>query len=512
MSTLQTKITKIDYDKNTKEIALKLKELIDRNPLIFQMILTEYKGISFTDKRGYFNIIKDGSVEATLTKKIISVLDQEYQKDAKNNNDQQIELAVLKYAFVERTNSFDLYTISKLPENMIYYYMAYLKYKRDLNEHELYINVLTQTKEKQNALFNELHQRQGITLYNLLLQEQVFLLLGLVQGIKPLDIFLANNIREVTELVYDAFTKKLLESSLENKEPVELTKISFKEYDDLCKEYLIRIDPSLKWLKSYLLAQEAGNIIYTEETAKWETLKKEGKNYLRAPLRGNIEDVVSTIHEFSHYMSIENITDVETIPRTLLEFPALFFEENVYSFLQEKGISPIEIETLRKQRERWTEENSFAVLPYLNYLKEFITEGPITKAKIKSYLDRINFSLEESIDIMEQVGTNVPDTVLKEDKDLKELINTECLIRNSFLIRRNDVLLEYPYVIGTYLASVANDLIKTDPLIIPDILNYTENLSEISPKVILERLSIPLKQQDNKSLEPKNMYQKKKKD
>ena len=134
------------------------------------MILTEYKGISFTDKRGYFNIIKDGSIETTLTKKIISVLDQEYQKDAKNNNDQQIELAVLKYALVERTNSFDLYTISKLPENMIYYYMAYLKYKRDLNEHELYINVLTQTKEKQNALFNELHQRQGITIYNLLLQ------------------------------------------------------------------------------------------------------------------------------------------------------------------------------------------------------------------------------------------------------------------------------------------------------------------------------------------------------
>ena len=49
MSALQTKITKIDYDKNTKEIALKLKELIDRNPLIFQMILTEYKGISFID-------------------------------------------------------------------------------------------------------------------------------------------------------------------------------------------------------------------------------------------------------------------------------------------------------------------------------------------------------------------------------------------------------------------------------------------------------------------------------
>ena len=51
MSTIQTKITNIDYDKNTKEKAQKLKELIEKNPLIFQMILTEYKGISFTNKR-----------------------------------------------------------------------------------------------------------------------------------------------------------------------------------------------------------------------------------------------------------------------------------------------------------------------------------------------------------------------------------------------------------------------------------------------------------------------------
>ena len=117
MSTLQTKITKIDYDKNTKEIALKLKELIENNPLIFQIILTEYKGISFTDKRGYFNIIKEGNVEKTLTKKIITILEQEYQKDAKDNIDREIELAVLKYAIIERTNSFDLYTITKLHSN-----------------------------------------------------------------------------------------------------------------------------------------------------------------------------------------------------------------------------------------------------------------------------------------------------------------------------------------------------------------------------------------------------------
>ena len=55
----------------SKEKAQKLKELIEKNPLIFQMILTEYKGISFTDKRGYLNIEQEGTIEETLIKKII---------------------------------------------------------------------------------------------------------------------------------------------------------------------------------------------------------------------------------------------------------------------------------------------------------------------------------------------------------------------------------------------------------------------------------------------------------
>ena len=80
MSTLQTTITTIEYDKKTKKEAFQLKELIEQSPLIFQMILSEYKGISFTEKEGYFNIVKEGNITKTLTTKIISILEKEYQK------------------------------------------------------------------------------------------------------------------------------------------------------------------------------------------------------------------------------------------------------------------------------------------------------------------------------------------------------------------------------------------------------------------------------------------------
>lgn len=494
MSILQSNNPTIIYDKKTKKEALKIRELMEKNPLIFRMILSEYKGISFSDKEGYLNLQRDGDIEKTLTTEIISALEKEYQKDATSNNDEDIELGILKYALIERTDSFDLYSIEKLPENMIYYYMAYLRYKEEHDEDKLLSFILSSEKEEKDALFNKIHQKCGVTLYNLLLQEQLLLLLGKIPGVKPLDIFLVNNIREMTALIQDVFTRKLIESLSEKTPPEELDRLTFEQYDRLCKEYLIRIDPSLKWLKIYLTAQENGNIKYLKPgEGKWESLNKDGTNIITAPLTGTIEDVVSTIHEFSHYVVLENFQEDEVIPRTLAEFPSLFFEENIYSFLSEKGYSERQIITLKNQRERWTEENSLAVLPYLNYLKEFIIEGPLTEALIQQYLNRVQLSIESSYETMEKQGVNIlepADSLL--DSDFQTLIASECLIRNTFLIKKNDVLFEYPYVIGSYLAEVANKQSETDQYVIPDILNSTENLGRISPRIIFDRFNIPL--------------------
>ena len=503
MSVLQTKVTTIDYDKKTRKIALMLKEQIDQNPLIFKMILSGYKGISFGNKEGYFNILNEGNVNTTLESRIISILEKEYQKDAKSNTQEEIELAVLKYALIERTNSFNLYNIERLPENMIYYYIAYLKYKSDFDKKSLISFVLSPKTEVKESLFNALHQRYGITLYNLLLQEQLYLLLGKIPGVKPLDIFLVNNINTLTTLIQDAFTKRLIES-LPEKSTEQLVSITFEEYDNLCREYLAQIDPSLKWLEIYLNAQRNGNIKYLKDSeGKWETLQKDGVNILTAPLTGTIEDVVSTIHEISHYITLENIQEDDVIPCTLAEFPSLFFEENIYSFLLEKGYSETQIRTLRKQRENWTEENNFAVLPFLNYLKEFIIEGPITRDKIKEYLNRIYLSISNTKDTESAISKQQREIL---ENNLESLVNNECLSRNIFLIKKNDALLEYRYVIGSYLAEAANKLSETDQCVISDVINYTEHLGNVPPKKIFERLNICL----SKSDEPPNkkMYQK----
>lgn len=506
MSTLQTTITTIEYDKKTKKEAFQLKELIEQSPLIFQMILSEYKGISFTEKEGYFNIVKEGNITKTLTTKIISILEKEYQKDSPQNTDSEIELAILKYALIERTDSFELYTIEKLPENMIYYYMAYLRYKKDNDEKSLIKFILHPTKEEKEVLFNCLHQKHGLTLYNVLLQEQLLLLLGKNKKLPPLDSFLVNNISDITTLIQDVFTKKLIESiqSKSINEPLE--KISFEEYDRLCKEYLIKIDPSLKWLKIYLEAQEKERIKYLKDgEGKWLSCNKDGINIITAPLTGTIEDVVSTIHEFAHYVSLENIEAGENIPRTLAEFPSLFFEEHIYSFLLEKGYSESQIITLRNQRERWTEEHSMAVLPYLNYLKEFILEGPLTENKIKEYLKRVQLSIESSYETIEQ--GSMPERAASFLEGITpEMIFNECLIRNSFLIRKSDVLLEYPYVIGSYLTEQAILEAKIDQTVIYDMLGYTEELSKIAPQEIFARFNIPL----SKTSETNKVYQNKK--
>lgn len=503
MSVLQTKVTIIDYDKKARKIALRLKEQIEQNPLIFKMILSGYKGISFGNKDGFFNILNEGNVNTTLESRIISILEKEYQKDAKNNTQEEIELAVLKYALIECTNSFNLYNIERLPENMIYYYMAYLKYKNDFDKKSLISFILSPKKETKESLFNNLHQRYGITLYNLLLQEQLYLLLGKIPGVKPLDIFLVDNIAAITALIQDGFTKRLL-YSLPEKSTEQLVSITFEQYDNLCREYLTKIDPSLKWLEIYLNAQKNGNIKYLKDKeGNWESLQRDGVNILTAPLTGTLEDVVSTIHEIPHYIALENVQEDDLIPRTLAEFPSLFFEENIYSFLLEKGYSKSQIRTLRKQRENWTEENNFAVLPFLNYLKEFIIEGPMTRDKIKEYLNRVYLPISNTECIespLQKLQHEISET------NLESLIDTECLSRNIFLIKKNDALLEYPYVIGSYLAEVANKLSKTDECVIPDVINYDEHLGNVLPEKIFKRFNISL----SKSDEPpsKKLYQK----
>lgn len=510
MRKLQIQNITIEYDEKTKKEALKLKKQIEESPLIFNMILNGYKGISFCDKEGYFNVAREGNIEATLTSQILFVLEREYQKDSAHNSDTDIELAILKYALIEYTDSFELYPIEKLPDNMIHYYMAYLKYKKDHNEEQLISFVLSPQKEAKENLFNELHRKHGIALYNFILQEQLQFLLGQKYELPALDVFLVHNINEITALIQDVFTRKLIESGQTKDTKVSLENITFAQYDRLCKEYLIKIDPSLKWLKIYLASQENGNIKYLKDgVGKWESLNKDGINIINAPLTGTIEDVVSTIHEFSHYIVLENLQEGESIPRTLAEFPSLFFEENIYAFLLEKGYSKEQILTLKNQRKNWTEENSMAVLPYLNYLKEYILEGPLTEEKLKQYLSRVCFYIENSYETIQQLPSFSESASLLLESDMQALIDNECLVRNTFLIRKNDVLLEYPYVIGSYLAEVANELSTTDDMVIPDILNYTEQLGSISPRIIFDRFNISLL---NRAEQIQKQYTKNKKD
>ena len=46
---LETTVLPIEYDENTKQLALELKEILERNPLLFQIFLASHKKISFLD-------------------------------------------------------------------------------------------------------------------------------------------------------------------------------------------------------------------------------------------------------------------------------------------------------------------------------------------------------------------------------------------------------------------------------------------------------------------------------
>ncbi|MDD5888302.1 MAG: hypothetical protein PUC82_02305 [bacterium] len=458
MSILKANGIIIDYDKKNKAQALELKKIIEQNPQFFTYLLSNYKGISFTNKKSYLNI----PLDMDLSTSVISTIDSFFLQTTPKKTQEELSNWLLAYTIIEKTNHPSNYNIAKLPPNFSYYYIAYLRYQVDHSKEKLLSFIFNPTIAEENALFNWLCKRSGLSLYNNLLQKEI---LTLSNSKKPLDLFLVNNIEKITKIISDNFSAEEQEECHQNLPLQNLTKLKKEQCDELCMEYLATIDPTLKWLEIYITAQENGHIKYTSNNRKWETISNHDDISIVAPLSGTIEDFISMIHEFSHYISLINLNIGESIPLTLIEFPALFFEKTAYDFLLSKNYPQDEIALLQEQRDSWTQENYLSVLPYLNYLSGYLkNDFKLNEYEVKNWHE-------------------VQDDYI-EDQD-------ECLNRNSFLITKHDAITkQYPYVIGSYLAQTALRKQNAAPDTLKDIIYYTENLSKTSPEEIFTYLSI----------------------
>lgn len=306
------------------------------------------------------------------------------------------------------------------------------------------------------------------------------------------DLFMVNNIKSLTDILLIHYKDCLLSQHLTD---CNLSKICKSDKEKLVEEFLISVDPTKEWLDIYQSAKKSGNIIYLNECDEAERkywvdrfslnteasmnscIKSSDGVYVFLNSTNTIEDVRTTIHELSHYISL--IKNKGPMQRSLQEFFSTFYELYFISFLEEKEFVQDQLLYLKTFRNIHTSNVIKTLNKILRYVKLYLDNGVITEeidiAKNTEMFGKMYdiFSKEE-IDMLQSVFKNInfqnidvkKHTHAMCDSCLEEFINY-CYLLYTF----------YYYAIGDYLATKALATLKDGKNILPDIKYFTENSS-----------------------------------
>ena len=286
-------------------------------------------------------------------------------------------------------------------------------------------------------------------------------------GVDNRDEFFINNIDMMEKIMSTGNNTIKIDNN-------SLLKLSKDKTITLVKEILLEIDPSSEWLRIYEEAIDKNKIIYLNELDKKGIidLKKElgvdslkyidnscltlenGEKYIFLNYKGDISDVSTTIHEFTHYVSKYNHNEKET--PILREFPAIFFELYALEYLKEIGCDETDIKLVNQHRIADTYMATMESRIFLYYLKMIMDNGVISEDLDKELIKDNNYMSEDY------------------EKNCDDCIRD--LIINPYVFFEI-----YPYVIGNYLANMGFERIKYDRQMLSIIKFMNDNLYKINP-------------------------------
>ncbi len=341
---------------------------------------------------------------------------------------------------------------------------------------EMIKSIMDLNKDEKKKLRNYLNSKYRLNLLNELLKEQIDYL-HQASTHKNQENFMVENIDELLEHT----SQELLSISFERKKEVEMPSLSEQELDYLIKEFLIKIDPSLNWLKEYEKLKRTKRIKPGKE---WNCAPDKGKWVINTNLTHTIEDFRCFIHEFMHYITVKN-QKKDNNPIALKEFPSIYFETLGLNFLREKGYPEESTEYMLDERNEWTEENVFNLYLILGLLSTYLKDGSVNR---KNETDR-------RIIIPNEVRAKIPEELRFFYDISDEEMNHSFDIAVAFLlVYPESIYEEQPYITGTYLADKAVEITKKDPMFIYDMLSITDNLEFTNPTDVINLIKQKHKQ------------------
>lgn len=473
---LQTTVLPIRYDGKHKKEAEQLKEILERNQMLFQMFLTGNKEISFLDSDAEETLCIDSisDLKELLSNVIPTYMDM-LKRQVYREGGTDVEAVFLKmmlHDIIASREDSEIEKDKQLSENINTIYTVVASNYYD-NPQDLINFIFNPTGSEKEKIFKWLNKKERYNLINMLLEDEYQNMLEL-ESIEH-DNYLRTHLEEILELSELDMTERF---KYQKDKKVSLSKLTKKELDNLCIEFFIQIDPSLKWLKIYNKLKENNNILYGEEfpdpCSKWGCVETTDDVYIYAPLEYDISDFMYFIHEFVHCITLMHKEKGECVPSSIQEFPSIFFERLATSFLRKKGYSDEDVTAIEEQRIKATISNRTDISPSLRYLIDYLTKGKIIYEQEKEKMDRIREAIPDDLPEEMQDLLNALMSTQNEDN-----VHIKIDAENAFLIEHpNCIFEEYPYIVGYELADATMYKADENQTIIYTMLLITENLTK----------------------------------
>ena len=480
MKKLKTKSFIIEYTKENEKDAKRLKKIFDTNEMFFTEFLKPYPVIRLGDSTE--PLINEQTLEVENInefKEILSLLIPHYINQLEIKGDDESLTVFLRTIFTNKYANLDDYKMSiKKKDLPIYIESIYSLIAMDYYETpEELVNALFNLDDKEKKkLTNYLNSKYRRSLLNQLLEGQISFLTE-TSTEKQQDDFVIENIDELLNHT----SQEILSIDLSNQQLVRMPSLTDQELDKSIIEFLIQIDPSLKWLKEYEELKKNNQI---KPSDIWNCNQEKGKWVINTSKVHNIEDFRCFIHEFIHYITVKD-QKKENLPIAIKEFPSIYFETLAINFLRQKGYPKEATDYMLSERNEWTEENAYDLYLILGLLSNYIKNGEVT---IENEVDR-------RLQIPEDIKRKIPEELSFFYETQEEKINYSFDIANGYILAYPESIYEeYPYITGTYLADRAVEVTNQDPMFIYNMLSITDNLESTNPKDVIDLINQKHKQ------------------
>lgn len=318
----------IEYAEKHLEKALELKKILVNSKELYEEL---FSGETISLEENTKDKLYIPSLEE-FKKNTLKRLPMFFENIAENES--EIRAGLLQLYLAEQNNFWSKYNVNKPYHGTAFYLLVSYFYNKEHTTGQIPNTILfEQTPEERKTLeeWLENDRKANFDLLNLLIErEKVYFTSPIFPNY---DDFLVTNFPDILKTL-GAYYRLVLKE--ENNKRVYFTPpLSQDGLENYCRHFLLKIDPSWKWLIMYEKARREERIVFDSKSHHLQINYKKTRP-IKAELTKTIIDFIPMTYFLIKYLSEEQKEDNKS-SNSVSKFCRIYYEELAEQFLREKG-------------------------------------------------------------------------------------------------------------------------------------------------------------------------------